>query len=180
MTELSVDLSYVEDRFGDGECGPFAQALHSLTDLPLVLFRIDGRDYGPSTPDHFPRHAAVRLADDAFLDAFGIRTLRQVSEAFDMRLKLDLCPDPARYPFESGPGQQYYDASDFSDVASHALAMLFAKGLATLVSDEKFAMVLEADEQGVLSELEVPIQGDVRFRDADRRATVPPCHSVKR
>jgi hypothetical protein len=145
-------IDYVEDRYGDGECGIFSQALNGMTNQPIVLFRVDGDRYGPTFPNAFPRHAAVRIGDDVYLDGFGTSNLAETSERFGMRLRVDLSPSLAAYPFCSGPGQKYFDQEEFSVAETHALSLLFARKLDGLVSDEDLARIVAADDRDVLVE----------------------------
>jgi hypothetical protein len=61
MQSDQAKLEYIADRFGDGECGPFAIALNRITGLPIVLFLVDGF-HSNVMRDGFRRHAAVVAA----------------------------------------------------------------------------------------------------------------------
>ncbi|MCZ7860615.1 hypothetical protein O9X98_04280 [Agrobacterium salinitolerans] len=146
-------LGYIEDRYGDGECGVFAQALHGMTGLPLVLFRIEGDAHGPALPHSFPRHAAVWMGDDRYLDAFGASTFAETSARFGVRLTVDHVPKKEAYPFGSAPGQGGHVPDEFSEAEAHALEMLFLRGEDVLVSDDDVARVAVADEREALTEM---------------------------
>lgn len=152
MTNERRVIDYIEDRYGDGECGVFAQALNGMTGLPVVLFRIDGNHYGPIFPNSFPRHAAVLIGHGRFLDGFGISSLAQTTERFGMRLRVDFSPSLSAYPFQSGPGQQYFDQENFSEVETDALSMLVARNLDDMVGDQEIERIVAADERELLSE----------------------------
>lgn len=153
MSHDDTNLGYIEDRYGDGECGVFAQALHGMTGLPVVLFRIDGDQYGPSLPHGFPRHAAVRFGDGSYLDAFGTSTLAEESERFGVKLRVDHAPRMEAYPFGSAPGQGGHVPYEFSEAETHALEMLFLRGEDGLVSDDDVARIAAADERERLAEM---------------------------
>lgn len=146
-------IDYVEDRFGDGECGVFAQALGGMTGLPVVLFRVDGSHYGPVFPHSFPRHAAVMVGNDHYLDGYGISSLSETAQRFGMRLRVDSSPSPTAYPFGSAPGQRNFDPEEYSEVETHALLMLVVRDMDHLVSDHEFDRIVAADERELLIDL---------------------------
>lgn len=153
MSSNHSSLDYIEDRYGDGECGVFAQALHGMTGLPLVLFRIEGHEHKPVLPHSFPRHAAVWVGDDRYLDAFGTSTFAETSERFGVRLTVDHAPKKEAYPFDSAPGQGGHVPEEFSEAEAFALEMLFLRGEDSLVSDDDVARIAAADEREVLTEM---------------------------
>lgn len=162
MNHDHTNLGYIEDRYGDGECGVFAQALHGMTGFPLVLFRIDGDQYGAVLPHSFPRHAAVWTGDDTYLDAFGTSTLGETSVRFGVRLTVDHAPKKEAYPFGSAPGQGGHVPDEFSEVEAHALEMLFLHGEDGLVSDDDVARIAAADERKRLAEMPAVLERLVR------------------
>ncbi|MDW9481949.1 hypothetical protein GOB57_25190 [Sinorhizobium meliloti] len=174
MDRHDTNLGYIEDRYGDGECGIFAQALHGMTGLAVVLYRIDGDQYGPVLPDSFPRHAAVRIGNDSYLDAFGTSTLAETSERFGVKLRVDLTPRMEAYPFGSAPGQGGYIPAEFVEAEAHALEMLLERGESCRVSDFDVARITAADERGRLQEMnEVETRHARSAGQLARRTTAP-------
>lgn len=129
------DLEYIVEVYGDGDCGIFASALHEVTGLPLVLFRLDGA-HALHLPDRWPRHAAVGLPDGRFLDAAGVFVKTEIADRFECRFLVDATPDPEAYPFESAPGSRYYDEEQWSEACRFAADMLTMRGLAYLLKDD--------------------------------------------
>lgn len=119
-------LNYIVDRYLDGECASFAQALSDLTLFPIVLFRLE-RDHG-FLAQGFPRHAAVRIKNDLFLDASGTFTLKQAKGRFETPLVIDAAPDLGASPFES----QWPELDDHQETLDHARQMLALRGLEEL------------------------------------------------
>lgn len=113
MLKTERQKAYIEDRYGDGECGVFAQALHQLLGYPVVLLRCS-EDMSPALPLGFPRHAAVRCGDGLFMDAFGITDINGLEERFSSRFTVDDDPDMRKYPFDA----------DISDALVHARQFL--------------------------------------------------------
>ena len=119
-------LNYIVDRYLDGECASFAQALADLTQLPIVLFRLE-RDHG-FLGKGFPRHAAVRIEADLFLDASGTFTLKQARGRFEAPLVVDGTPNLRASPFEP----QWPTLNDHQETLDHARQMLALRGLEDL------------------------------------------------
>lgn len=128
------DLDYIVEVYGDGDCGIFASALHEVTGLPLVLFRLDGA-HALHLPDRWPRHAAVGLPDGRFLDATGVFSKTEIADRFECRFLVDATPDPGAYPFESAPGSRYFDEEQWSEACRFAADMLAMRGLSCLMKD---------------------------------------------
>ena len=109
---------YLQERYADGECGVFAQAMSHISRLCVALLRVrDSQD--PALPEGFPRHAAVLLANGRLLDAQGISTLKQLEQRFNCALRLEKGPDLTQYPFE-----QDFDCDYWQDVYEDAAAYL--------------------------------------------------------
>lgn len=113
---------YIEERYGDGECGPFAQALHQLTGWPIVLLRL--REAHDGMPVDFPRHAVVEREPDRFVDAHGETTLEAVEERFCVRLWLDPKPRENVYPLSAAPGEDLHYPEEFAETLVHAQQLL--------------------------------------------------------
>lgn len=115
MHDISArQLAYFEERFGDGECGIFAQAISRLTGAGIVLFRVAAKRDVPYLPEGFPRHAAVEVGDDLFLDAFGYQTLEEIERRMGVSLRVDRVPDVERYPFGSSSGEEMDEALEMA------------------------------------------------------------------
>ncbi len=110
--------TYLEERYGDGACGPFAQAISHITRLPVVLLRVR-ESADPALPDGFPRHAAVLLQNGRLLDAQGQMSLRQLEIRFGCGLRIEKSPDLAQYPFE-----QVLEGEDWREAVNDAAAYL--------------------------------------------------------
>lgn len=130
-------LEYIADRYGDGECGPFASALHELTGLPLVTFNLRFPD--GYLPAGFPRHAAVTLGNGEFLDANGKGTLAQISERLQCILSVVENPQPHGYPFEASPQSAEFNAEEYATVLEHAWELVVLKDLENLLLPKPWA-----------------------------------------
>ncbi|KPC16993.1 Uncharacterized protein AC499_1154 [Pseudomonas amygdali pv. lachrymans] len=119
-------MDYIVDRYLDGECASFSQALSTITGLKIVLFRYE-RAHG-FCPKGFPRHAAVQIERDLFLDASGTFTLKQAMGRFEAPLVVDLMPDLGASPFE----QNWLLGDDHLEVVDHAQQMLALRNLEQL------------------------------------------------
>lgn len=119
-------IDYIVDRYLDGECASFSQALATITGLKIVLFRYE-RAHG-FCPRGFPRHAAVQVEKDLFLDASGTFNLKQAMGRFEAPLVVDLAPDLSASPFE----QNWLSDDDHLEVIDHAKQMLALRKLEKL------------------------------------------------
>lgn len=119
-------IDYIVDRYLDGECASFSQALATITNLKIVLFRYE-RAHG-FCPKGFPRHAAVQIEQDLFLDASGTFNLKQAMGRFEATLVVDASPDLGVSPFE----QNWLSESDHLEVLDHAQQMLALRNLEKL------------------------------------------------
>jgi hypothetical protein len=115
MENFDRQKAYIEDRYGDGECADFAQALHQLLGYPVVLLRCV-EDMSPALPLGFPRHPAVRCGDGLFMDAFGIADINALEQRFSLTFTVDYNPDMNRCPFD--------DDDDIGDALEHAGQLL--------------------------------------------------------
>ncbi|MBD8615428.1 MULTISPECIES: hypothetical protein [Pseudomonas] len=116
-------LSYILDRYLDGECASFAQALATISSLPVVVFRLE-RDHGFYTAG-FPRHAAVRVEQDLYLDASGLFSLKQAKGRFEAPLVVDNAPDLSASPFD----REWPLLEEHGEALDHADQMLALRGL---------------------------------------------------
>lgn len=119
-------IDYIVDRYLDGECASFSQALSTITGLKIVLFRYE-RAHGFCTKG-FPRHAAVQIEQDLFLDASGTFNLKQAMGRFEAPLVVDVAPDLGVSPFE----QNWLSEADHLEVLDHAQQMLALRKLEKL------------------------------------------------
>ena len=109
---------YLQERYSDGECGVFAQAMSHISRFSVAVLRV--RDsQNPALPEGFPRHAVVLLANGRLMDAQGISTLKQLEQRFSCALRLEKGPDLTKYPFE-----QDFDCDYWRDVYEDAVAYL--------------------------------------------------------
>ena len=129
-------VEYISDRFGDGECAVFAVALHQITELPVVVFSVAGDSSDPSLPTGFPRHAAVQVGPDKYLDACGTATLDEISARMACQLSVQLDPKLKAPFFESDWTRSAMDNEDIIAARGHAKEMLNLRGLQSLRSSE--------------------------------------------
>lgn len=120
-------LDYIADRFGDGECGTFSQALSHITALHVVLFRSTSTT-DIQCPPGFPRHAAIEIKPNEYLDATGIFNLQEAQERFGCSFRIDDTPDLSAYPF----GLE----EEWREVLSFAYEMLRLRKLEYLIENE--------------------------------------------
>lgn len=139
-----LDLEYIVDRYGEGECGTFAVALSAITKLPIVLFRLQGQ-HDLHLPDRWPRHAAVEVKRGVFLDASGLVKLEDLRERYSARLFVDREPNLARYPFEGGPGQTLFNDEEWTEAETHALNMMRCRGLHELADTAEVDRIMQAE-----------------------------------
>ncbi len=68
----------------------------------------------PALPFGFPRHAAVEIKPDVYLDAFGIQSLEEIEKRMGARLRVDREPSTSKYPFENIPEEELLEAQDMA------------------------------------------------------------------
>jgi hypothetical protein len=119
-------VEYIAERFGDGECAIFAMALHQATGLPLVVFEVS-KSNDPALPVGFPRHAAVQMGDNQYLDAFGLANLKDIETRFNCKLRVETQPDVTKGVFE--PQWQNRTDEDITEARKFASEMIKLKGI---------------------------------------------------
>jgi hypothetical protein len=129
-------LGYIAERFGDGECAVFSVALHHITGFPVVVLEV-AESNDPGLPVGFPRHAAIQISDDQFIDAYGLTNSAELNARFDCALRIDRQPNLNASIFDPAWSVSGDDNEDILEARGFAKQMLKIKGLEGQVAPAK-------------------------------------------
>jgi hypothetical protein len=149
QADCERQVNYLAERYGDGECAVFAVALNQITDLPVVVFNIAGNSSDPGLPAGFPRHAAVQVGKNQYLDACGTASLAEISAR--LGCQLTVIPDPQLKTsfFEPEWTKMQLDNDYIVTARDHAKQMLNLRGLEKLRDSEAIARFDRYEEYGM-------------------------------
>ena len=142
-------IEYLSSRYGDGECAIFAVALHQITTLPVMVFNVSAETGDPGLPLGFPRHAAVQVKPDVFLDACGTFTLAEANKRFGCELVAKADPKLSTSFFEPSWSKSAYSDEDIITTRDHANQLLTLRKLRSLVDGDALERLDRYTELGM-------------------------------